>query len=252
MGFLSMGGSLNQMSSGKAISSVNPALVAGIGLGVIDIANQFYWSKKNYDLQERTYDYNKALQSLIFAREDNSVQRRVADLKAAGLSPVLAAGSGAGTGAAISLNTPQMSAPTLSDKAQMAIAMMKMEADISKTYAENQLIELQKQKVPYEIASTLSLISKTLEDTKKSKAETYRTYKEAGLTIEKTRQEKVSADTTEASGVPGQGPVGKTVNDIMGALKKAMEFDPFGNGAAYKTMREPQINKSINAPKKRR
>lgn len=61
----------------------------------------------NYQLQKDNLDYQKDLQKIMFAREDNAVRRRVNDLKAAGLSPTLAAGSSAGAGSVVSTTAPQ-------------------------------------------------------------------------------------------------------------------------------------------------
>ena len=43
----------------------------------------------------------------MFAREDNAVQRRAADLKAAGLSKTLAAGGAAQAGPVVATQAPQ-------------------------------------------------------------------------------------------------------------------------------------------------
>lgn len=61
----------------------------------------------NFQLQKENLAYQKDLQKIIFGREDNSVQRRVDDLRKAGLSPTLAAGSSAGAGQVISTKAPE-------------------------------------------------------------------------------------------------------------------------------------------------
>ena len=43
----------------------------------------------NFQLQKENLAYQKDLQKIIFGREDNAVQRRVSDLRKAGLSPTL-------------------------------------------------------------------------------------------------------------------------------------------------------------------
>ncbi len=86
------------------ITELMGGILPGIGqMGANRIA------RDNLAMQQEQYGYQKDLQQRIFAREDNSVQRRVADLKAAGLSPILAAGQGARAGAPVPTSAPQRS-----------------------------------------------------------------------------------------------------------------------------------------------
>lgn len=105
-------------------------------------------NKENLELQKDTQEWNKEAQQTTWAREDNAVQRRAAGLKAAGLSQTLAAGGAASSSGPIRLESPHRDQDSYTsglDKASVAMAMLRQKADISRTEAENDYIQLQKQ-----------------------------------------------------------------------------------------------------------
>lgn len=157
--------------------------------------------------------YQKGLQQDIFNREDNSIQRRVADLRTAGLSPVLAAGQGANAGAIIQTKAPEIQGNPLQD----AMQLMQMKENIANTEAQRELIQLQQYK-------TLSDISVN---------ETNMNYTEANTRLSEATRSSVKVKTANdlndlrlrlLAGT-GSNPsfVGNIVKDFTGMIDKAAQ-----------------------------
>lgn len=137
--------------AGDVISSVLPGagLITGIASGIGNLIGGNIQQDRNFALQGAQLDYQKKMQQTQWEREDNAVQRRVNDLKAAGLSPVLAAGSSAQAGAPINVTAPQRQyipsdTDSLGMTAQMAqIAQSKAQAALTAVEAEKKAYALQ-------------------------------------------------------------------------------------------------------------
>ena len=104
-------------------------------------------NKKNFDLQKENLAYQKDLQNKIFEREDNAVQRRVADLVSAGLSPTLAAGSSAGAGSVVSTSAPQKKSNFDSIMALASVGTALATQQKAITEAENARLSMEQNKL---------------------------------------------------------------------------------------------------------
>lgn len=117
---------------------------AVIGAGANLIGGLFSGSQ-NYKLGKAQLEWQKFAQRETWKREDNAVQRRAADLNAAGMNRLLAAGSGASASAPVHVDAPQV--PDLSgignpmlQYAQTKMTLAKQNADISQTQAQTRLL----------------------------------------------------------------------------------------------------------------
>lgn len=135
------------MSKGK---EMDPLSIASTAIGGISAIGDLVMGGINYANQQEQQKWERQKYEQALSREDSAIQRRVADLKAAGLSPVLAAGSGASTMAPIKSSAPQFQSDA-GDKALQTIAiqssLMQQRANIAKTAEETQLIKMQKDRV---------------------------------------------------------------------------------------------------------
>ena len=127
----------------------------------------------NYLGQKKANAFNKEMQEKAWEREDAAVQRRKADLIAAGLSPVLAAGSAATTMAPIRTEAPQIdtaaianAGKSVTDGMMTALAMKQGAENITKTQAETAAINAQRDKAEVETAFMRENNPLTIEGTK--------------------------------------------------------------------------------------
>lgn len=116
-----------------------------------------FTNNQNLDFQKDTLNWQKSVQKNTWAREDNAVQRRANDLRAAGLSQTLAAGGGAQTSAPIQVTTPHSDFNGRSVQGAMETYLMGVQAkarntEIERTEAEKARLLEESKKIASEKA----------------------------------------------------------------------------------------------------
>lgn len=104
------------------------------GAGLAETASNIWAAKTNAD----SLAWQKKQYKISQEREDTAVQRRMEDLRAAGLSPTLAAGSAAS--ASMPPTPMKVDGVKMDTRLLDSMALMKMKADISKTRADEQKV----------------------------------------------------------------------------------------------------------------
>ena len=130
------------------LSLINPGL--GIGAGLVgslfgedpsveaqydinnaNLALQREMNQQNQQNWQTQFDYIEQQNNLTREREDNAIQRQVADAKAAGLSPLAVAGTGGASSAVVNsapsapaMQAPVLAAPDFQNDLKMQLALL--------------------------------------------------------------------------------------------------------------------------------
>jgi hypothetical protein len=203
-------------------------------------ADQMAIAQGNLQLSREQFEYAQKTQSTLWDREDNAVQRRAKDMKAAGINPVLAAGSPAQTGPAVQTQPPRkdvVKGPDALGAASIAMGMMSNKANVARTLVQNRLSDAQ-----VGVAAKQGQLFQA--QTGKAEAEKTRILAEAN------RINWENKKNWETDSHPNPGPFGREVRDMENRIMKAKEGWEAGKKARRDERKARRIKK-YNLSKKR-
>ena len=116
---------------GNMFDDSDPNVEAQYDINSANLALQREMNQQNQQNWQTQFDYIKQQNELTRQREDNAIQRQVADAEKAGISPLAVAGSGGASSSVVSspnpapqMVAPQMVAPTFQNDLQMNKALL--------------------------------------------------------------------------------------------------------------------------------
>lgn len=197
---------------------------------------QWKQGEENFALQKEQFEYEKGIQEKQWLREDSAYQRKVADLRAAGLNPVLAAGgSGSPTSSPIQVHAPQNeSAQAFShlgkfEGIQEALSLMQQKKNIAVSDAQEKLLKIQQEKTGHETTKAMWDASKS-----KNEALNWQSIRDADVNEKRARAAGIDLDNTikeydfnkaiEDGVASGAVQNGNSALEFTDAMKKALNI----------------------------
>lgn len=211
-------------------------LTTGAATGALGGIFGYKSNERNIEMQRETNQQNERLMRESWGREDSAIQRRTADLKAAGLSPVLAAGQGASSMSPIKMDAPKgedWAGPAVSQGIQSTLAasqVAKTDQDMKRTAAEIGNIAANTSKtMTDELAVNQNMEQQLLMNAFQSKAISASTYRD----LQETARKKYELERDKKSGLGERStPLSRQIQDAKevtiehGKLLKAPKADP--------------------------